>query len=95
MTDTIAVVPERLAGAAQQLHGAAGTAEELRGGMPDLPDAGDFTGAAGQVLAHLVDAAGQIAAGLGAAGDAVTAASQAYQGTDTAARDQLQTLWAN
>jgi uncharacterized protein YukE len=95
MTDTITVAPEQLDDAAQRLHTAAGTAEELRGGMPDLPDAGDFTGAAGQVLARLIDAAGQIAAGLGAAGDAVTAASQAYRGTDAAAREQLQTLWAN
>ncbi|QWF85634.1 hypothetical protein [Amycolatopsis sp. CA-230715] len=95
MTDIIRITPDMLDDAAGRLRGAGEAADDLRGSVPDVPDAGASTTAAGEVVAHLVDAAAQLACGLGALGDAVTAAATAYRDTDTAASDQLMKLWTN
>jgi uncharacterized protein YukE len=93
VNDIVEATPDQFTDTAHQLRATAGTVDDLRDGLPGLPDAGDFTGPAGPVVAHLLDAAAQIADGLGAVGDAVATAGEAYRSTDAAARDQLTNLW--
>ncbi|MDT8913598.1 hypothetical protein [Amycolatopsis sp. PS_44_ISF1] len=75
------------------LHQADSCVDSLTGGVPATPEAGEFSGAAGAVLAHLLDATAQVAIGLGAIGDAVGAAADAYRTGDENARDRVLQLW--
>jgi hypothetical protein len=93
--EIIANSPDVLSSAAGLLHAGADTAEGLKADVPGGPDAGEFSAEVCAVLAHLVDAVGQSVIGLGAVGDAVGAAAEAYRDTDAAASEQLSNLWLN
>ncbi|RSN60653.1 hypothetical protein DMH01_15290 [Amycolatopsis sp. WAC 04182] len=81
--------------AKERLRRGGSTVDGLHAEVPAMPEAGEFSGAAGAVLAHLLDATAQLAIGLGAVGDAVGAAAAAYREGDGAARDIVLQLWTN
>ncbi len=58
--------------------------EELGDSVPDVPDAGEVTGALAGALTHLVAAAGQYSTGLALAGVVVRETQQDYRATDDA-----------
>jgi hypothetical protein len=71
------------------LHNGADSLNALAGSVPAVPDAGGVSGVMAALIAKQVDAAGEIAVGVGAAADAAAQAGKAYTETDDAARRAL------
>jgi hypothetical protein len=71
------------------LRGGADSLNNLAGSVPAVPDAGDVSGQMAVLIAKQVDAAGEIAVGVGAAGDAVAQGGTAYTETDQAVQRSL------
>jgi hypothetical protein len=81
--------PGVIANLAKMLHGGADSLNNLAGSVPGVPDAGDVSGQMSALIAKQVDAAGEIAIGVGAAADAVAQGGTAYTETDHAAQQSL------
>jgi hypothetical protein len=74
---------------ARMLRGGADSLNGLAGSVPGVPDAGDVSGEMAALIAKQVDAAGEIAVGVGAAATAVTQGGQAYAATDEGVHQSL------
>lgn len=71
------------------LGGGADALNDLAGSVPGPPNAGPLTADLTMVVAHQVEAAGEYAIGIAAAGQAVAEGGKAYQETDDAAKRSL------
>lgn len=74
---------------ASMLHSGATSLNDLAGSVPGVPDAGAVSGQMSALIAKQVDAAGEIAVGVGAAADAVTKGGTAYTETDHAVQQSM------
>jgi hypothetical protein len=74
---------------AKMLHNGADSLNGLAGSAPAVPDAGGVSGVMATLIAKQMDAAGEIAVGVGAAADAVAQGGKAYTETDNAVRQAL------
>lgn len=95
MRKLLAVAFCDLDAAAALLRDASEMAENLTTDLPADLDCGVFSGPAGEVLAHLIHVTAQVVIGLGALGDAVTAAADAYRAANNAVRDRMPQPWTN
>jgi len=90
MADQTCVDPDVLAGVSSRLTRAGDALDSAGGGAPGIPDAGEFTAVIGTMMALLTDNAGNLVAGLNAAGAQVGSANAAYEITDITAAQGLQ-----
>lgn len=80
---------DAIARVARALHAEADSLNDLAATVPAVPDAGAVSGRMGTLLARQVDAAGEIAIGLGAAGDAVAQGGAVYTNADQVAQQRF------
>lgn len=89
MSSGFSVDPGVLDGVAGMLRGGADSLNDLAGSVPGVPDAGSVSADMAKVIAHQVEAAGEYAIGVAAAGQAVAEGGKEYRETDDAARRSL------
>jgi hypothetical protein len=89
MASGFSVDPGILDGVAAMLRGGADSLNDLAGSVPGVPDAGPVSADMANVIAHQVEAAGEYAIGVAAAGQAVAEGGKAYRETDDAAKRSL------
>jgi hypothetical protein len=81
--------PGLIQGLGKKLRSGSDSLNNLAGGVPGVPDAGDMSGIMGAVIAKQVQAAGELATGVGAAASVLADNARSYDESDQQAKRAL------